>query len=220
MRNGDWMETYTGKRIYPLDPRTEDICIEDIAHGLSNICRYNGHSKFFFSVAHHSLNCCAYAKRVGLSKRMQYLCLLHDAAEAYVGDVVRPLKPYIPLFEEMEKRIQQVIYIALGIKPPSKNEEATVSMIDTKQLVTEVAILMPFKQWGKWTEGFEPDTKTIISEASIGIVEADFLSALRRYLKEAQNERLPDIPTKEPACICGSGCTCGDGCTCTDKAKP
>lgn len=53
MRKGDWILTFTGRRFYPLDPRPEDVCLEDIAHALSLICRYNGHSRFFYSVAEH-----------------------------------------------------------------------------------------------------------------------------------------------------------------------
>lgn len=54
-RNGDWIQTYTGKKFYPLDPRPEDICIEDIAHALSNTCRYNGHSRTFYCVTPETL---------------------------------------------------------------------------------------------------------------------------------------------------------------------
>ena len=52
-----WIQTFTGKRMYPLDPKPEDICIEDIAHALSNICRFTGHTKKFYSVGEHSINC-------------------------------------------------------------------------------------------------------------------------------------------------------------------
>src|SRR5690242_11754504 len=86
-RRGDWMQTYTGRRFWPLDPRVDDIDIGDIAHHLSLVCRFAGACREFYSVAQHC---------VGVS----YVCdpkdalwgLLHDAAEAYVGDMVRPLK--------------------------------------------------------------------------------------------------------------------------------
>lgn len=52
--DSSWLQTFTGKKIFPLNPRTEDICIADIAHSLSMQCRYNGHTKLFYSVAQHS----------------------------------------------------------------------------------------------------------------------------------------------------------------------
>ena len=80
--------TFTGKKFYYLDVKPDDICIEDIAHALSNTCRYNGHCKNFYSVAEHSILCC--------DRGSNWLCkiwgLLHDAAEAYIGDLVSPFK--------------------------------------------------------------------------------------------------------------------------------
>lgn len=86
-RYGDWMQTYSGRRFYPLDPRTEDFDIGDIAHALSNVCRFAGHSARFYSVAQH---CYLVSKAVPPALAM--VGLLHDAAEAYIGDMVRPLK--------------------------------------------------------------------------------------------------------------------------------
>ena len=171
---GDWIETYTGKKFYPLDPRPEDVDIKDIAHALSLTCRYNGHSKIFFSVAQHSLNCCEMAERMGMIKQVRLLCLLHDAAEAYIGDMTRPLKPMFPGFKEMENKIQKVIYEALGIKEPDRQEKEIVSRIDNIQLVTEARVLMPFKVWGEWTKGIEPDPDTVICERTRKLVEDVF----------------------------------------------
>lgn len=86
--NNPHIRTFTGKKFYFLDIKPDDICIEDIAHALSNICRYNGHCKNFYSVAEHSIRCC--------ERGSDWLCkiwgLLHDAAEAYIGDLVSPFK--------------------------------------------------------------------------------------------------------------------------------
>ncbi len=81
------LHTFTGKKFYPLDPKAEDISIVDIAHGLSNVCRYGGQCKEFYSVAQHSVLCAWEA-----SHENKKWALLHDASEAYIGDIVHPLK--------------------------------------------------------------------------------------------------------------------------------
>ena len=77
-RIGSWLQTYTGKKFYPFDPREEEVDILDIAHALSQLCRFGGHTKEFYSVAEHCVlvsMCCP--------SEVKLLGLLHDAAEAY-----------------------------------------------------------------------------------------------------------------------------------------
>lgn len=87
-----------------LSPETHDFDIDVIAHALSNICRYGGHSKRFYSVAEHSV----LVSRV-VPKRLQLCGLLHDASEAYCGDVASPLKRLIPEYRKIEDRVQAAI---------------------------------------------------------------------------------------------------------------
>ncbi len=96
-RKGDYIATYTGKQFYPLDPRPEDVCLEDIAHSLSNLCRFTGHTDTdrFYSVAQHSVICSTI-----VAPEAALLALLHDAAEAYLGDISRPLKRDLYVFTE------------------------------------------------------------------------------------------------------------------------
>ena len=82
-----YLSTYTGKKFYPYDPRPEQICIEDIAHGLSMLCRFAGQCRFFFSVAEHSI-----AVAHLLPANLKLFGLLHDASEAYLVDLPRPVK--------------------------------------------------------------------------------------------------------------------------------
>lgn len=91
-RIGDWFQTVSGRKVYCLDPRAEDFDIEDAAHALSRICRYGGHvpGDNIYSVAQHSVYVaqCVSETRPDLALS----ALLHDAAEAYIGDVIRPIK--------------------------------------------------------------------------------------------------------------------------------
>lgn len=102
-RIGDWMQTFTGKAVYPMDLRPDDICIEDIAHALSMLCRYNGHSQRFYSVAEHSVLIARHLRQKH-SDAVALEGLLHDATEAYLADVPRPVKPFLQGYKEAEHR--------------------------------------------------------------------------------------------------------------------
>jgi uncharacterized protein len=98
-RLGNWMQTWRGTAYWPLDPRAHEIHIEDIAHSLSNLCRYNGHCDRFYSVAEHSV----YVSHVVPPEYALY-GLLHDATEAYCADVPRPLKHMLADYGPIEHR--------------------------------------------------------------------------------------------------------------------
>ena len=104
-----YITTYGGIHFDPLAPRPEQILAEDIAHALSLICRGNGHVRRFYSVAQHSLACSYEAEVRGFSARVQLACLLHDAAEAYLSDVTRPMKALMPQLRAAEERLLDVI---------------------------------------------------------------------------------------------------------------
>jgi uncharacterized protein len=112
-----WMQTFSGRKFYPLKPIADDICIEDIAHHLSMLCRYNGATKMFYSVAQH---CVLASKLFGHGQRAERLAaLLHDASEAYFGDFIRPLK-YQPEFAfvlEADEQLQSMINVKFGLAP-------------------------------------------------------------------------------------------------------
>lgn len=103
-RVGNWMLTYSGKKFYPLDPHADEICIEDIAHALSMICRYNGHSRKFYSVAEH----CTIMSLDGFPGDPRWR-LMHDATEAYICDVIRPLKSSLMGYDHIEWRLREII---------------------------------------------------------------------------------------------------------------
>lgn len=132
---GDWMQTHTRRRFYPMDPRAEDIDPEDIAHALSLLCRYGGHIDRFYSVAEH----CVLMSRV-VAPENALAALLHDATEAYVVDVPRPLKRYLADYRMVEDRVWQAIAKRFDLDPVLP---ADVHDADTRMLLNETSLLMP-----------------------------------------------------------------------------
>jgi hypothetical protein len=107
---GNWMQTHTGQRFYPLDPRPDEIHPADVARALSMTCRFGGHVRRFYSVAEHCVLMARTAMLTHPGDRFLALhMLLHDATEAYVGDMVRPLKRAIPHYEAIEHALWQVV---------------------------------------------------------------------------------------------------------------
>jgi len=105
------MLTYSGRKISILYPGVEDINIEDIAHALSLQCRYNGHCNKFYSVAEHSILAARMFKaRYGIKFECDFIyTLMHDAAEAYLGDIVHPIKSYLGEFKQYEENLLRCI---------------------------------------------------------------------------------------------------------------
>ena len=112
-KSEDNIKTYTGIYFNPLEIKVENIEFRDIAHSLSLQCRGGGHIKHFFSVAQHSINCSLEAKARGFSKKVQLACLLHDASEAYISDITRPVKRQLEQYMEIEKIIQDQVWSCL-----------------------------------------------------------------------------------------------------------
>jgi len=134
--------TYMGEDFTPHNPDANQIHIEDIAHALSLMCRANGHFVHFYSVAQHSINCAKEAKARGLSSRVQIACLLHDASEAYLSDITRPVKSHLLDYKEIEKRLQDLIYAKFLGSPLTDDEASHVEQIDQDILVCEFNALM------------------------------------------------------------------------------
>lgn len=110
MSDSGWIQTFTGKKFYPLNPNPDDVCIEDIAHALSMICRYNGHCSRFYSVAEHSVIVSRHVK-----PEFALRGLLHDSAEAYISDLTKPVKEQIQIFKSIEINLEEAIFKKLGL---------------------------------------------------------------------------------------------------------
>lgn len=116
------------------NPCPDSITIEDIAHGLSNICRYAGQCRRFYSVAEHS---------VLVSRVVPHECLaglLHDSAEAFVGDVSSPLKALVPDYRRIEKAVEFAVFQKFGLNWPPSPE---IKMADYSVMAREQLELMP-----------------------------------------------------------------------------
>ena len=139
--------TYTGKRIDPLNPEEECIDIRDIAHALSLICRGNGHIKFFYSVAQHSIACAEEAIARGCTWEVILGCLLHDASEAYLSDITRPVKECLPEYRRFEEQLQTLIFSKWLSPALTDEEEQQVCAVDDALLYHEFLQLTGKRLW-------------------------------------------------------------------------
>lgn len=139
-RRGDWAAAADGSVFFPADPRPEDVSIANIVFALPRICRFGGSIRpewgaDIYSVAQHSLYVYREARRRGLSRPMCRRALVHDAHESYVQDIIRPAKPTLPGYEELEARWEDAVLTRLGL--PNVTLYPEVKEIDTRILLDE-----------------------------------------------------------------------------------
>lgn len=145
---GNWMQTLTGRRFFPADPRAEDIDIRDIAGALARQCRYGGHCLRFYSVAEH---CVLLAEKIAeTSPGLAIDALLHDASEAYLVDIPRPVKPHIPGYAAVEYRLMGVIARKYGFRWPLADEVKTadLAILSDEREQNMAPMSVPPKLWG------------------------------------------------------------------------
>lgn len=128
-----------------MRPSPDDVSLAVIARALSQLCRYGGHTSRFYSVAEHSLVLATWFAGRGETLLARY-ALMHDAAEAYVGDLVRPLKRALPYHETVERGVRRVIFRRLGLHM-SGDIPAAVQDADTRIIRDEIAALIPAATW-------------------------------------------------------------------------
>lgn len=174
--NRERISTYTGRWFWPLDPRAEEVDIRDIAHALSMQCRFTGHTRRFYSVAEHS---------VRVSRRVpapdQLWALLHDASEAYLIDLARPVKhqPEMAVYRNAEKRIMRVVCERFAL---SEAQPPSVTEADHRMLVTEAHALMNYGRelTEAWSDLGEPYVE-VIAGWDPKRAEHEFLVAFDEY---------------------------------------
>lgn len=181
-RRGDWMETFTGRRFWPLDPSADDVCIEDIAHALSMQCRFNGHCKVFYSVAQHCCHVCdLIAER---EPERAFAALMHDAAEAYTGDIIRPIKHSIAGFDTVDFMIEQVIAEKYGLRV---GMAAIIKWADIVMLKNEHAQLMHGRN--EWPSCDQVDGPVVnITSWQPVLAEFEFLNRFNKWKPSGQHE--------------------------------
>ena len=160
--------THSGISFNLLEPDPDLIEIEDIAHALSHLCRFTGHTKCFYSVAEHSVLVSLYVPpQFGLE------ALLHDAAEAYIGDVSSPLKAQLHEYRNIEFKLDQAIRKRFGLPP---KQSPCIKQADLIMLATEKRDLMPahLDDWAL-LQGITPLADTITTTLPADIARVYFL---------------------------------------------
>ena len=174
----NWIQTYSNQKFYTLDPYYKSILIEDIAHSLSLLCRFNGHTNQFYSVAAHSI----YVAE-NLSDNLKLVGLLHDASEAYLSDIPSPIKPYLNDYLKYEKKLEERIYEKFGVLDLYLNNKDFIKISDIRMLATERRDLMKAgMQWDS-LKNIEPYSFKIKTH-SIRKTEKNFLKMFYKLLKD------------------------------------
>lgn len=151
-----WFTTHSGTKVFCRVPRKEDIRIDDIAEALSKICRFNGHCAGFYSVAQHSVIAAQHA-----APRLKFAALMHDAHEAYVQDVISPLKDCLgDNYRNIENKWEAAVRDRFGVNYTLEDWKE-IKKIDLRMLATEHRDL--FREGEEWPviDGFEPFTEVI-----------------------------------------------------------
>lgn len=169
-RIGDWACTASGRQFWPEDPRPGDFDIDDIAHALGHLCRFAGHCRTFYSVAQHSVHV-----SLACDPADALWGLLHDATEAYLVDVPRPLKraPWMSGYRRAEQRFMHAIATQFGLSPEMP---LSVKRADNALLAAEAHALMPEASVRRW---YLPET----APAGLTIEPWTPVVAQRRFLR-------------------------------------
>jgi uncharacterized protein len=159
LRSGAWFDF--------LDPEASRFTIEDIAHGLGNTCRYSGQCSAFYSVAEHSLLVSEVATGFELE------ALMHDAAEAFLGDVTRPLKQLLPEYKRIEAEVERVIFRRFDLIHPLP---LAVKRADLRVLAAEQSQIMPVGT-DAWAHAGDVDPAPVrVRHLAPGAAKQSFLS--------------------------------------------
>ncbi|MBQ8199429.1 MAG: phosphohydrolase [Lachnospiraceae bacterium] len=172
----DYITTFSKVHFTPLKPKKEQIRIEDIAHSLSLMTRANGHFPEFYSVGQHCIHCYEEAKARELPKRLVLACLLHDASEAYLADITRPVKKNLPKYLVIEKILQDAIYERFLGSVLTEEEKKIVSEIDDALLYYEF-----YHYMGEKLQDSEP---RIVSNPDFSVVP--FAEVEKKYIEFSQ----------------------------------
>lgn len=177
-----WMQTFQGYAVTIPDIEVETISIRDIARSLSQQCRYQGHTLFHYSVAQHSLYVADYVQKIAPAHTLE--ALMHDAAEAYIGDIPRPIKDICPEIRNFEANVEKVIAKKFGFSwPYSYLLGCVIKYADLALLATESIQVMRTPHPKAWDLRVAPLNLEIVP-MDMEQVEADFLFRFEALMKE------------------------------------
>jgi len=156
--NSAWLHTYSGRQFWPLKPQKKDVCMTDIAHALSLICRFNGHCNRFYSVAEHSIRVAHLVSELTATQQHRHPdrllgALLHDSAEAYLCDLPSPIKRTMPEYKIHETAVLASIMarvcLPFGTSFSQRLYEDITGLADRRLLATEARDLLspPPAEW-------------------------------------------------------------------------
>lgn len=144
---------YSGAYFDFTAPNGDLVFIHDIARGLANTCRFGGQSERFYSVAEHSVLASQH-----VPNKWAYEALMHDAAEALIGDIPKPLKQLLPDFMNIERQVEEVVADRFGFSPHTPD---TVKLIDIQMLAAEQTQVMGNDDSWAFTHGLQAAPVTI-----------------------------------------------------------
>lgn len=147
MLDQHWMQTYSGGQFFYKEGQPKSVSIIDIARSLSRLPRFLGHTSQYLSVAEHSMAVAQLLEFGGGSQRLQLLGLLHDAHEAYLGDIPSPLSHFLRDsygvdLSAFKHHLQREILDSLGIAAVAPDEEAAIMKADMQALTIERRLVM------------------------------------------------------------------------------
>lgn len=181
-RRQAWVQTWTGRRVFPLDPTPDQFNHADIAKALSLICRFTGHLAGHYSVAQHCVIAARVAEARGFDPRP---VLLHDAAEAYLGDFPAPIKPFVPGLDVIEARLLASIGEWAGVSLDPLPDY--VHVIDREMLQAErYSLKMQDHGQNRWNVPARPNGIEIKPFKKAFDAECAFLWAFRRMFPGVQ----------------------------------
>ena len=179
------VSTRSGRRVALLNPSPSQIAIGDIAHGLAHQCRFNGQTNKFYSVAQHSVLVASI-----LPRELRLAGLLHDASEAYLGDIVQPLKDLLPDYQAIEAKFCEVLGTRFNVDLQPND---AIKHADLVVLATERRDLMPMDT-ADWSSiaGITPLSRTIKPLAP-ETAAAQFMDLFFKLINQPQPSKNPTL---------------------------
>lgn len=168
------VETFSGEYVDVSNPEPGNIRLDDVAHALANTCRFGGHCKTFYSVAEHAVFVSMRLERKGGRPALCLSGLHHDDAEAYLGDIPRPLKPLLGFgYEALTNRMDEAIADALLLPAVDSSSKRAIKREDNWALFVEAKHLLPSGGDG-WWDGEQGSDRWGIGEMPGRIVTPDY----------------------------------------------